>query len=233
MGRKWLPGNQFRPSVATTTPHCSRFGPLLCTGMSADAPEQWDLAARDFDRQPDHGLTDPAVRTAWHELMAAVLPLAPARVADLGCGTGSLALLVAALGHRVDGIDLSAGMLARACAKAATDGIAGDPPSFARADAARPPFRAGWCDVVLCRHVLWALPDPAAALRRWAELLAPGGRIILVEGRWSTGAGLTAERVAEFVALTGGRVVAHHPLADPHYWGGPVDDERYLVVVEP
>ncbi len=200
--------------------------------MSADAPEQWDLAAGDFDRQPDHGLTDPGVRAAWRELMRSALPPAPAQVADLGCGTGSLSLLVASLGHRVQGIDLSAGMLGRACGKAALEGTAAARPTFARADAARPPFRAGWCDVVLCRHVLWALPDPAAALRRWADLLAPGGRLVLVEGRWSTGAGLTADRVRELAAPVG-RVAAHRRLDDARYWGAAVDDERYLLVIEP
>ena len=65
-------------------------------------------------------------------------------------------------------------------------------------DAADPPLAEAAYDVVLCRHVLWALPDPAAALRRWVRLLAPAGRLLLVEGRWGTGAGLSA---AETVAL--------------------------------
>ena len=37
-------------------------------------------------------------------------------------------------------------------------------------------------DVVLSRHVLWALPDPVEALRRWSALLRPEGRLVLVEG---------------------------------------------------
>jgi len=42
---------------------------------------------------------------------------AGARVLDVGCGTGSLALLLAREGFRVTGVDLSPGMLARARAK--------------------------------------------------------------------------------------------------------------------
>ena len=42
------------------------------------------------------------------------LPPAPARVADLGCGTGTLSVLLAEEGYRVDGLDLSPAMVALA-----------------------------------------------------------------------------------------------------------------------
>ena len=82
---------------------------------------------------------------------------------------------------------------------------------------------------MLCRHVLWTLPDPAAALARWVRLLAPHGRVVLVEGSWSTGAGLTT---TETVALVEGAGLVADPrgLDDPAYWGRPISDERYAVV---
>ncbi|MBO3744020.1 methyltransferase domain-containing protein [Actinoplanes sp. NEAU-H7] len=46
-------------------------------------------------------------------------------------------------------------------------------------DASRPPFRAASFDVVLARHVLWAMPDPAGALARWVVLLRPQRRLAL------------------------------------------------------
>jgi SAM-dependent methyltransferase len=85
------------------------------------------------------------------------------------------------------------------------------------------------CDVVLCRHVLWALPDPAAALERWAALLAPGGRLVLVEGRWHTGGGLTADRTVALVEAVG-RTAELRPMQEPVFWGGEIADARYLVV---
>jgi protein-L-isoaspartate O-methyltransferase len=42
-----------------------------------------------------------------------LLPPPPADILDVGTGTGFLALLLAELGHRVSGIDLSEGMLVR------------------------------------------------------------------------------------------------------------------------
>jgi 2-polyprenyl-3-methyl-5-hydroxy-6-metoxy-1,4-benzoquinol methylase len=80
---------------------------------------EWDAEADTFDQEPDHGLTDPTTREAWWQLLADVLPPAPAKVADLGSGTGSISVLLAQHGYIVTGVDLSARMVERATAKAA------------------------------------------------------------------------------------------------------------------
>jgi SAM-dependent methyltransferase len=103
--------------------------------------------------------------------------------------------------------------------------------SFRQGDAAAPPYAAGSADVVLDRHVLWALPDPDEALRRWIALLAPGGRLVLAEGRWSTGAGIPAETCRELV-LRHRREAVLERLDDPALWGREIDDVRYVVVSE-
>lgn len=198
------------------------------TRAQQDVRAQWDAEAPAYDEAADHGLRDPACRAAWRERLVGEMPPAPARVADLGCGTATLSLLLAEEGHRVDGIDLSPEMLSRARAKVADAG-ATDRVTLAIGDAATPQLEQAAYDVVLCRHVLWALPDPADALARWVALLRPGGRLVLVEGSWSTGAGLTAEQTRALVATTGRPVEVTH-LTDPVLWGREIDDERYLVV---
>ena len=185
--------------------------------------ETWDTEAETFDQEADHGLADPECRAAWRELLVTHLPPAPAHVADLGCGTGTLALLLAEEGYAVDGVDFSPAMVRRARAKA------GHVATFHEGDAAEPPLDDSSYDVVLSRHVLWALPDPAAALERWAALLAPEGRLLLVEGSWTTGAGLTAEETVALVRSTG-RTADVRPMPEPIYWGREITDERYLVV---
>ncbi|MEU0794733.1 class I SAM-dependent methyltransferase [Amycolatopsis sp. NPDC005961] len=186
-------------------------------------PNPWDTEAATFDDQPDHGLRDPVVRAAWKELLLPLIPAAPAKIIDLGCGTGSLSLLLAEAGHDVCGIDLSARMLDVARTKAA--GIDVD---FRQGDAADPPTTQTY-DVVLVRHVLWALPDPDAALGKWVGLLNPGGRLVLVEGRWFTGAGLTRDECRTLVAAHRQETVVR-PLDDPALWGKDIDDERYLLL---
>lgn len=146
----------------------------------------WDAEADRFDEEPDHGLSDPDVRRAWSELLRSALPAPPARILDLGSGTGTLAVLMAQFGHEVTGVDLAPRMVERAARKARERAVQ---VRFVVGDAGQPPVD-GPFDVVLARHVVWALPDPLAALQRWTALLGPLGRLVLVEGFRHTGAGL-------------------------------------------
>lgn len=182
----------------------------------------WDATAEHFDDEPDHGLADPDTRAAWRDLLGSALPEAPARVADLGCGTGSLTRLLVDEGYAVDGVDFSPAMVARARAKVPEA-------EFVVGDASEPPLGRAAYDVVLSRHVLWALADPAAALVRWVDLLRPGGRIVLVEGSWASGAGLTAGDAVRIVHGVRRHAEVRH-LPDPLLWGKEIVDERYLLV---
>ncbi|GAA3670882.1 class I SAM-dependent methyltransferase [Lentzea roselyniae] len=199
---------------------------MQTSGVTNEVRDFWDQHAATFDQEPDHGLLDPEVRAAWAATLLPVLPADSASVADLGCGTGSLSVLLAQAGHEVRGVDLSPRMVAAARAKANAAGVSA---AFVQGDASRSPYAPASCDVVLARHVLWALPDPAAALKIWVDLLRPGGLLVLVEGRWSTGAGLTAAECRALV-LDVRREADVTRLDDPALWGRPIDDERYLLV---
>jgi 2-polyprenyl-3-methyl-5-hydroxy-6-metoxy-1,4-benzoquinol methylase len=191
--------------------------------------EYWDNAAASFDDEPDHGLQDPQLLQAWVELLKKWLPTNHAAILDLGCGTGSLSVVMAGLGHEVTGIDISPAMIARAKAKATAFGY---PIKFHIMDAAVPQFPPRLFDAIVCRHLLWALPEPATVLPRWVGLLKPGGRLVLIEGYWSTGAGM---HVAEIVAALPSSVtsIAIQDLSgQPIYWGRPVTDERYAVIAD-
>ncbi|MER6298768.1 class I SAM-dependent methyltransferase [Kitasatospora sp. NPDC001539] len=204
----------------------------------------WDAAASAFDDEPDHGLREGVTREAWARRLRGWLPSAPGDVLDVGCGTGSLAVLAAAEGHRVTGVDLSPRMVARAREKAAAAGVAA---RFLVGDAGAPPLRAAGFDALLCRHLIWTLPEPRRALRAWVELLRPGGRLVLVEGRWReagqavtpyvAGAGplpwdggVGAERLSAAVRPWAAELRVEPLSGDADLWGGPVDDERYALI---
>jgi SAM-dependent methyltransferase len=195
--------------------------------------DYWTAAADTFDAEPDHGLTDPVVRAAWSARLREWIPDTGADVLDVGCGTGSLTLLLAEHGHHVTGVDLSPGMVAFARRKLVA---AGRQVPILVGDAADPPVGDRRFDVVLARHLLWALPDPLVALRRWVGLLRPGGHVVLVEGRWGTsesGPGWsTGVRARELVTAIGPLVTRAHVehLTDPALWGRQIDDERYVLL---
>ncbi|MEU5977453.1 class I SAM-dependent methyltransferase [Streptomyces sp. NPDC047315] len=211
--------------------------------ISAAITAYWDAAAPRFDDEPDHGLRDAATRSAWDRLLGRLVPATGGDVVDLGCGTGTLAELLASRGHRLTGVDLAPRMVERARAKLAAAGLTG---TFLVGDAAAPPVAAGAYDVVVARHLLWTLPDPHAALRRWVTLLRPGGTLVLVEGRWrESGSGAPYVPGAQSLPWSGGvgaadLVAAVRPLVgevrtkdlsgEAALWGRPVDDERYALV---
>ena len=191
----------------------------------SDVVRFWDAAASAFDDEPDHGLRDPGTRAAWASRLAGWLPTGPWDVLDLGCGTGSLTALLAQAGHRVTGTDLSPEMIERARTKLDAAGLRA---TFLVGDAADPPGDP--VDVVLARHLVWALPDPRAALARWVSLVRPGGALVLVEGRWSTDVGITAGELAAMVGPLVSGLRVESLSADEALWGGPVRDERYALV---
>ncbi|MER8184514.1 class I SAM-dependent methyltransferase [Kitasatospora sp. NPDC094015] len=214
------------------------------TDRSAAIAAFWDSAASSFDEEPDHGLRDASTRAAWARRLAAWVPREPADVLDVGCGTGSLALLLAGAGHRVTGVDLAPGMVGRAREKFAAAGLPG---RFLVGDAALPPTGGQTFEVVLCRHLVWTLPEPESALREWVKRLRPGGRLVLVEGRWRESGQGAAPYVAGAEQLPWGGGVGAADLAaalrplvdelrieplgeDVRLWGGPVADERYALI---
>jgi SAM-dependent methyltransferase len=197
--------------------------------MTSEVADVWDAEAEHFDDEPDHGLTTASIRDAWADLLRTYIP-ENSSVLDLGCGTGSLSVLLAEYEHAVTGVDLSPRMLEQARRKAERHGLSA---GFLLGDASAPPVTEVF-DVVLARHVVWTLPDPSAALDRWLALLRPAGTLILVEGLWGTGAGtgtgagLSAEELSAIVEPKVSRIAVRH-LTDPGLWGRAITDERYLL----
>ena len=94
------------------------------------------------------------------------------RVLEVGCGTGSTALLLAADVAHITATDLSGAMLDEARAKAGgTDNI-----TFQQADVANAP--EGPFDAVLALNLLHLIPDTDAALAQIRGRLTRGGLFI-------------------------------------------------------
>ncbi|WP_316978935.1 class I SAM-dependent methyltransferase [Shumkonia mesophila] len=166
-------------SVSDDGPASEKEGLYLKTRISA----LWGARSVTYDNAFGHGFCDETHRTLWRSALESnARPREGLRVLDVGCGTGFLSLLLADLGCTVTGVDLAPDMLARARAKAEAARLS---ITFRDGDAESPPFGPETFDLIVCRHVVWTLPDPEAAFRNWHRILVPGGRVMPVEGTWT------------------------------------------------
>jgi len=112
---------------------------------------------------------------AWRRATRAALDLRPGeRVLDVGAGTGVSTEELARSGAYAVGVDLSLGML-RAGRR-----VRPDVPLLA-GDALRLPFPDATFDAVTISFALRNVVDTEAALREFARVTRPGGRLVICE----------------------------------------------------
>jgi demethylmenaquinone methyltransferase / 2-methoxy-6-polyprenyl-1,4-benzoquinol methylase len=112
---------------------------------------------------------------AWRRATRAALGLRPGeRVLDVGAGTGVSTVELARSGAYAVGSDISLGML-RAGRRARPD-----VPLLA-GDALALPFADATFDAVTISFALRNVADPGAALREFARVTRPGGRLVVCE----------------------------------------------------
>jgi ubiquinone/menaquinone biosynthesis C-methylase UbiE len=133
----------------------------------------FDRGAREYDQLGVDFFTPPG-----QQLVAQAKVRAGERVLDVGCGRGAVLFAAAAAvgpDGRVVGIDLSPNMVDLTAADAAARGLSHV--SVVQGDAEQPDFAPHSFDAVLSGLVIFFLPDPEGALRAYARLLAPRGRL--------------------------------------------------------
>ncbi|HEX3813254.1 MAG TPA: class I SAM-dependent methyltransferase [Mycobacteriales bacterium] len=91
---------------------------------------------------------------------------------DAACGTGRYTAHLAALGHRVIGVDRSPDMLARARKRVPTG-------AFLIGDLHRMPLPEDAVDIVVCGLALAHLPALEPVMTEFARVLRPGGHLII------------------------------------------------------
>lgn len=101
------------------------------------------------------------------------------RLVDIGTGTGRMLELFGASAERALGVDRSPEMLRLARVKLAEAGLAAA--ELRQGDMYALPLAAGSADTVILHQVLHYAQQPAAAVAEAARLLAPGGRLLIVD----------------------------------------------------
>ena len=148
--------------------------------LREEIKEYWSMRAATFDEQPGHEIFSETERSAWHALFERHFGKGNGRKAlDLASGTGVICHLMHDLGFEVTGMDWSEVMLekARAKSKKRESNI-----RFLLGDAERTLEDDESYDVIVTRHLVWTLVDPAAAFAEWFRVLKPGGKLLVVDG---------------------------------------------------
>ncbi len=117
---------------------------------------------------------------SWKSLAEALLRLLPPMViADLGAGEGSFALLLARRARRVLAVDSSARMIDVGREEARRSHIANV--DFRLGDMEDLPLAAGEADLAFFSQSLHHALHPERALEEAARILAPGGRVVILD----------------------------------------------------
>ncbi len=105
-------------------------------------------------------------------MRALIDSIPPGTALDAACGTGRYSAILAHRGHAVIGVDVSAAMLDMAREKLpGADFRAGDLTAL--------PLPGDSVDAVVCALALVHIPGVSAALREFARVLRPGGRLLI------------------------------------------------------
>jgi ArsR family transcriptional regulator len=151
--------------------------------LQAVRAERAGKAAAYFERNAPRWDELRSLYVSEADVEAAVLAAAPegpiGRIIDLGTGSGRMLALLAPRAREALGLDLSHQMLNIARVQAGRAGL--EHAHFRHGDIFATGLPDGSADLVVVHQVLHYLSDPAAAVMEAARLVAPGGRLLIVD----------------------------------------------------
>ena len=150
--------------------------------LAAVRADRAAAAERYFERHASHWDELRSLHVGESEVEAAIVralgdkPLG--RLLDIGTGTGRMLELLAERAERTIGIDRSPEMLRMARAKIDSSGAGAD---LRQGDMYALPLDANSADTIIIHQVLHYAQQPPAAIAEAARVLAPGGRLLIVD----------------------------------------------------
>ena len=130
----------------------------------------WDRMSRVYEQE-----IDPRLASIVDGVVRRAAPRTGLEALDVGCGTGSVALKLAAAGARVHAFDISDEMLRLARARAAHTNLA---LQFEHGSAERLPAADASADLITAGLSVMFVPDQSAVAAQIARVLRPGGRFV-------------------------------------------------------
>jgi ubiquinone/menaquinone biosynthesis C-methylase UbiE len=179
--------------------------------MSTETERRKALDAASYDDVADqfdafsHRLAKPVAKR--HVELAALAP--DERALDVGTGTGMIpfeVVRVAPPTASIVGVDISTGMIEKACRTATEQGLAESRIDFRQMDAEALDLPDASFDVVMSAFALGHIPRPERAAAEMFRVLRPGGRLLITVG--SRPPLVSLDTVTHSVAEVGRRVQA-------------------------
>lgn len=135
-------------------------------------PMPWNLVAPAYTDE-----LVPMFETWARDALAVAEVTAGARVVDVACGPGSLSVLAAQRGARVDALDFSPVMIEQLERRVTTLGLTGITPRVGDGQAL--PYETGTFAAGFSMFGLMFFPDRAKGFAELRRVLAPGGRAVI------------------------------------------------------
>jgi ubiquinone/menaquinone biosynthesis C-methylase UbiE len=124
----------------------------------------------------DFGVVARTIASGGEEFIARIGVPAGARVLDVACGTGNLAIPLARGGARVIGVDIATNLLEQARERAASEGLS---IKFDEGDAEHLPYPDATFDIVVSMFGAMFAPRPELVALELARVLKPSGRLAM------------------------------------------------------
>jgi len=124
----------------------------------------------------DFGQIARSIENVAEEFMARQPLRSGAKVLDVACGTGNLAVIAARQSCEVSGVDIASNLIAQARIRAYGEGLRID---FQEGDAEALPFDGGQFDLVVSMFGVMFAPRPDVVAAELLRVAKPGGQIAL------------------------------------------------------
>jgi SAM-dependent methyltransferase len=173
------------PAAASPTPPFAASGPggFQRREIGVGGDEQ----VRQLTELLDLQAAQPSVVRLRDWAFARLAPQPGETVLDVGAGTGDTVIRLArAVGDRGRAIGVEPNPAMREVAAGRAEG-AGVRAELLDGGAEELPLEDASVDLVTCERVLQHLEDPEAAVREFARVVRPGGRVLVIDSDWATG----------------------------------------------
>ena len=179
--------------------------------MGAMNPEMESLKTRlkSMWMAGDFGQVAKHIEASAEEFIARLALRPGARVLDVACGSGNLAIPAARAGAVVTGVDIATNLLEQARARAEAEGLT---IQFDEGDAEDLPYDDASFDEVVSMYGAMFAPRPELVASELVRVCRPGGRIAMAN--W-TPEGF----IGRMFKVTGGHVAPPPNMPSPLKWG--------------